>query len=166
MRSNLTALSDGERMPLSDSQAPALATEDLVVELGGTAVLRGVTASVRPGEAVALLGGNGSGKTTLVRAALGLVPIQAGRIRLFGELTRPGSGPGTGSATSRSARPPGSPEPRSARWWPPADWPGAGPSGRPVGTTDGPSAALWRPSDWPAGPASSWPICPAASSSG
>lgn len=40
-------------MPLSDSQTPALATDDLVVELGGSAVLHGVTASVRPGEAVA-----------------------------------------------------------------------------------------------------------------
>lgn len=72
-------------MPLSDSQTPALATEDLVVELGGGTVLRGVTAAVRPGEAVALLGGNGSGKTTLVRAALGLLPHQAGQVRLFGE---------------------------------------------------------------------------------
>ncbi|HZA72568.1 MAG TPA: metal ABC transporter ATP-binding protein [Propionibacteriaceae bacterium] len=72
-------------MPLSDSQTPALATDGLVVELGGSAVLHGVTASVRPGEAVALLGGNGSGKTTLVRAALGLVPFQAGQVRLFGE---------------------------------------------------------------------------------
>lgn len=67
---------------------PAPAAEDLVVELGGSAVLRGVTAEVRPGEAVALLGGNGSGKTTLVRAALGLTPHQAGTVRLFGETPR------------------------------------------------------------------------------
>lgn len=75
-------------MPMSDASIPALATQDLVVELGGRPVLRGVTAVVRPGEAVALLGGNGSGKTTLVRAALGLVPHQAGTVRLFGETPR------------------------------------------------------------------------------
>jgi zinc transport system ATP-binding protein len=72
-------------VPLTDTQAPALAVQDLVVHLGGSAVLHGVTAEVRPGEAVALLGGNGSGKTTLVRAILGLVPHQGGTVRLFGE---------------------------------------------------------------------------------
>ena len=70
---------------MTETPAPALAAEDLVVQLGGAAVLRGVTAAVRLGEAVALLGGNGSGKTTLVRAALGLVPHSSGQVRLFGD---------------------------------------------------------------------------------
>jgi zinc transport system ATP-binding protein len=61
-----------------------LAAEDLSVELGGLPVLRGITMSVRAGEAVALLGGNGSGKSTLVRALLGLVPVQRGTVKLFG----------------------------------------------------------------------------------
>ena len=61
-----------------------LAAEDLSVELGGLPVLRGITVSVRAGEAVALLGGNGSGKSTLVRALLGLVPVQRGTVKLFG----------------------------------------------------------------------------------
>ena len=61
-----------------------LAADDLTVELGGLPVLRGVSLSVRAGEAVALMGGNGSGKSTLVRALLGLLPHQRGAVRLFG----------------------------------------------------------------------------------
>jgi zinc transport system ATP-binding protein len=72
-------------VPLSDNQIPALAVQDLLVHLGGSPVLRGVTAAIRPGEAVALVGGNGSGKTTLVRAALGLVAHQGGTVQLFGD---------------------------------------------------------------------------------
>ena len=74
-------------MPVTQS-VPVLATEDLTVELGGLPVLRHVSAAVRPGEAVALLGGNGSGKSTLVRAALGLTPHQHGSVTLFGTPVR------------------------------------------------------------------------------
>ena len=66
----------------------ALAADDLTVELGGLPVLRGVSLSIRAGEAVALLGGNGSGKSTLVRTVLGLLPHQRGTVRLFGQPLR------------------------------------------------------------------------------
>ncbi len=62
-----------------------LAADDISVELGGLPVLRGISFSVRAGEAVALLGGNGSGKSTLVRTLLGLVPRQRGSVELFGQ---------------------------------------------------------------------------------
>ncbi len=68
----------------STDTTPAIAAEDLSVELGGLPVLRGVGLIVRPGEAVTLLGGNGSGKSTLVRALLGLTPHERGTVRLFG----------------------------------------------------------------------------------
>ena len=70
--------------PATSQPAPVLATDDLRVELGGVPVLRGVSVEVGVGESVALLGGNGSGKSTLLRACLGLVPINHGRVELFG----------------------------------------------------------------------------------
>jgi len=59
-----------------------------VVAYGGRPVLHGVDLRVTAGETVAVLGANGSGKSTLVRAALGLVPLQRGEIRLFGTSLR------------------------------------------------------------------------------
>jgi zinc transport system ATP-binding protein len=53
------------------------------VALGDRPVLHGVDLRVRPGEVVTLLGANGSGKSTLVRAAVGLVPVVSGHVRLF-----------------------------------------------------------------------------------
>jgi zinc transport system ATP-binding protein len=55
------------------------------VVLGGRRILDDVTIRVDPGEFVAILGANGSGKTTLVRALVGLVPLAAGRLTVFGE---------------------------------------------------------------------------------
>lgn len=47
--------------------------------------LHDVTLGVSSGETVGLIGETGSGKSTLARAALGLVPLSAGTIRIGGE---------------------------------------------------------------------------------
>ena len=61
---------------------------------GRDGVLHGITFRARPGEITCLLGVSGSGKSTLLRVAAGLERIQAGEIRLDGEvLSRPGMDP-------------------------------------------------------------------------
>lgn len=47
--------------------------------------LRDVTLTVEPGQIVGFVGANGAGKTTTIRAALGLIKIDAGEVRLFGQ---------------------------------------------------------------------------------
>ncbi len=48
-------------------------------------VLHSVSMSVRPGEAVGLVGANGHGKSTLLKAICGLIPVRSGEIIFDGE---------------------------------------------------------------------------------
>jgi sodium transport system ATP-binding protein len=50
----------------------------------GIRALCDVTLAARPGEVTGLLGPNGAGKSTFFRAAAGLVPCDAGRLRVAG----------------------------------------------------------------------------------
>ena len=47
--------------------------------------LHNVTLAVEPGQIVGFVGANGAGKTTTVRAALGLIKLDAGEVCLFGQ---------------------------------------------------------------------------------
>ena len=61
-----------------------LSVDGLRVELGGRAVLDGVSAAFAPGRVTAVLGANGAGKSTLLRTIAALVPTRAGRVTLDG----------------------------------------------------------------------------------
>jgi zinc/manganese transport system ATP-binding protein len=62
----------------------ALRFDEVTIRLGRRDILSTAGFSVREGEFVGMLGANGAGKTTLMRAALGLVPVAAGSIRVLG----------------------------------------------------------------------------------
>jgi ABC-type cobalamin/Fe3+-siderophores transport system ATPase subunit len=62
-----------------------LEAEDLFVARGGAPILRGVSVTLRAGEAVALVGPNAAGKSTLVRTLAGLLPVTSGIVRLEGK---------------------------------------------------------------------------------
>jgi manganese/iron transport system ATP-binding protein len=69
---------------VADKKSPALQIEHASVAYDRDPVLTDVNADVFPGSAMALIGPNGAGKSTLIKAALGLVPVVAGRITVLG----------------------------------------------------------------------------------
>jgi branched-chain amino acid transport system ATP-binding protein len=62
-----------------------LTLEGLTAGYNGSAVLRDVSLTVRPGEVVALLGANGAGKTTTLRTIIGVLKPMRGRVLFGGE---------------------------------------------------------------------------------
>jgi branched-chain amino acid transport system ATP-binding protein len=63
---------------------PVLELDDVSAAYGPFRALFGISFSVAPGEAVALVGSNGAGKTTVARVASGLVAPTAGTLRVAG----------------------------------------------------------------------------------
>ena len=61
-----------------------LSVRDLVVDIQGSRVLRGLSLDVRAGELVCLVGRNGAGKTTTFRAIMGFRKPASGTIELGG----------------------------------------------------------------------------------
>ncbi len=64
---------------------PMLELSGVTTGYGRSTVLFDVNLVVPKGGAAAVLGHNGAGKTTLLRAAVGLIPVKSGTVRLDGE---------------------------------------------------------------------------------
>src|SRR3954471_6050245 len=67
---------------MSISTASTLSVKGLQKSYGARLVVRDVSLQVKSGEVVGLLGPNGAGKTTSFYMIVGLVPSDAGEIRL------------------------------------------------------------------------------------
>ena len=68
-----------------------LSVSDLRVVYDGFAAVDEVSFEVAPGESFGIVGESGSGKSTVLRAICGLAPMAAGRVRLVGSSSAPGS---------------------------------------------------------------------------
>jgi len=71
--------------------AAGLEFSNVTKSFGAVRALRGVSLTVRPGEAHALVGENGAGKSTLLKILAGIVQPDAGEIRWRGERLHLGS---------------------------------------------------------------------------
>jgi len=67
------------------SPPPALELVDVHKSFGKTAIIRGCSLRVRPGERVAIIGPNGAGKSTLFNLISGRFACSRGEIRLHGQ---------------------------------------------------------------------------------
>lgn len=63
---------------------PIIEVENLSAAFEGRAVLREVSFRAYPNQVTIILGGSGSGKSTVMKHLIGLYPVQAGSVRVFG----------------------------------------------------------------------------------
>ena len=83
MRRNETA--PPERAPAKDSSDLPLEVHDLTVAYHKRPVLYGIDLTIPKGSLVGIIGPNGAGKSTLIKAIMGLLPLSAGWIKVFGK---------------------------------------------------------------------------------
>lgn len=67
------------------SEKLAIEITDLTVAYGEKPVLWDVDVSVPAGTLMAVVGPNGAGKTTMIKASLGLIPVAAGQVLIYGQ---------------------------------------------------------------------------------
>jgi len=77
---------EGVPLPVGEALPPAISLQNVSYTYPGAKarVLANISAEIRPGERIALVGENGAGKTTLVKLICGLYGPQTGHIELGG----------------------------------------------------------------------------------
>ncbi len=70
---------------VASETAPPLEVHDLTVAYQRRPVLWDIDFSVPEGQLIGIVGPNGAGKSTLIKAALGLVPLASGWVKIYGQ---------------------------------------------------------------------------------
>jgi manganese/zinc/iron transport system ATP- binding protein len=76
--------SSSDNGPVRDN-APPLEVHDLTVAYHKKPVLWGIDLVAPRGRLIGIVGPNGAGKSTLIKAAMGLLPLSSGWVKIFGE---------------------------------------------------------------------------------
>lgn len=74
--------------PGSGGEPAPLEIHDLTVAYHKKPVLWGIDLVVPPGQLVGIVGPNGAGKSTLIKAVMGLLPLNSGWVKVFGQPIR------------------------------------------------------------------------------
>jgi len=87
--SSTSSASDAGAMPASlrtsGAKQPILSVRKLATRIGNRVLLRDASFDLQPGEILGVVGASGSGKSVLLRTIVGLLPLAAGTIEVFGE---------------------------------------------------------------------------------
>jgi len=78
------AVKNNSCSPDATVRESAVAVRDLTVAYRETPVLWDVDATIPQGTLTAIIGPNGAGKSTFIKSVLGLVPVAAGSVEIFG----------------------------------------------------------------------------------
>jgi manganese/zinc/iron transport system ATP- binding protein len=65
--------------------APPIEIHDLTVSYEKKPVLWNIDVALPEGQIIGVIGPNGAGKSTLIKAIMGLLPVESGWVRIFGE---------------------------------------------------------------------------------
>ena len=70
---------------MAEEDGPLLEFKNVSLRFGQITALKNISLALKPGETRILFGAAGSGKTSLLKAVIGLIPVDEGEIRLFGQ---------------------------------------------------------------------------------